>query len=129
MPSSHKTSPGAVRSPGTYQSRPAPSKHHNSENSRQKFEAKAQARYTETKAKQNNELLLLLDKEQSAEAERAVRLAGLEDAEEREKVDNEFGVERAKASERIVRMSEAHERNLKKLVAKLGIKPPAATTK
>ena len=90
---------------------------------RKTVEIKAIERYEATKQKQSAELLSLLDKEQEAESYRELKLSAITDEEQHQKLDHEFGIERAKASERIIKMSEAHDRNLRKLAAKLKIKP------
>ena len=83
--------------------------------------AKARKRLEDVRQRQNAELLTLLEKEQVFEAKRAAQLEAAEWAEEKEELEKKFGVIRAKASKRIVAMSESHDRNLKKLSKKLGI--------
>ena len=56
--------------------------------------------------KQNEELLQILDEEQKREAERELQLAGAASETEKHRLDNIFGLERAKSSQRIVGISE-----------------------
>ena len=83
--------------------------------------AKAKKRLEDVRTRQNAELLTLLEKEQVFEAKRAAQLEAAEGQEEKEALEKKFGATRAKASRRIVNMSESHDRNLKKLSKKLGV--------
>lgn len=56
--------------------------------------------------KQNEELLQILDDEQKLEAEREKQLAAATSDKERHRLENIFGLERAKSSQRIVGISE-----------------------
>jgi hypothetical protein len=65
--------------------------------------------------RQNHELLTLLEKEQAAEAKRERELASARSPSDRKSLEDKYGQVRAKASDRILKMSEAHDRTLKKL--------------
>jgi transcription antitermination factor NusA-like protein len=55
--------------------------------------------------KHNQELLQILEEEQNNEAEREIKLKSVADEAERRRLEKIFGIERAKASERIVTAS------------------------
>lgn len=88
------------------------------------MEEKAKKQLAELNAKQNADILALLDTEQAAETEREKILEAIEDETARLEKDEEFGVLRAKASDKIVRLAETHKRKLRMLSKKLGVKPP-----
>jgi len=71
---------------------------------------------------QNAELLELLNTEQKIEEEREKMLDNIRDDEEKKRLERIFGIERAKASARIIKLSEQHEKALigiqrKKMIA------------
>jgi len=61
---------------------------------------------------QNAELLELLNTEQKIEEEREKMLENIKSDEERKRLERIFGIERAKASGRIIKLSEQHEKAL-----------------
>lgn len=69
----------------------------------------------------NAELLAILEEEQRAEADREAKLRQVSDESERKRLEKIFGIERAKASERIVSASSQHERILNAEMEKLGL--------
>lgn len=71
--------------------------------------------------KHNAELLAILEEEQRAEAERENKLKSVSEENERKRLEKIFGIERAKASERIVNASSEHERILNHEMEKLGL--------
>ena len=71
--------------------------------------------------RQNDELLNLLEKEQAAEANREKLLGRALTDYEKDQYEQRFSKDRAKASNRIVALSEAHERALKTHADKLGV--------
>lgn len=62
-----------------------------------------------------------MEEEQRAEAEREAKLKEVTDENERNRLEKIFGIERAKASERIVNASTEHERILNKEMKRLGL--------
>jgi len=60
--------------------------------------------------KQNEKLLMVLEEEQKAEEEREKKMREVREAGERQRLDKIFGVERARASDRIMKLTEEHER-------------------
>lgn len=64
------------------------------------------------KMQQNAELLELLNTEQKIEEEREKMLENIKDNEEKKRLERIFGIERAKASARIIKLSEQHEKAL-----------------
>jgi len=70
------------------------------------------------KMQQNAELLELLNTEQKIEEEREKMIDKVTDSEERKRLERIFGIERAKASERIIKLSEKHEKALQTLQRK-----------
>ena len=71
--------------------------------------------------KHNQELLSILEEEQRNEADREGKLKQVTDEEERKRLEKIFGIERARASERIVNASAEHERILNREMQKLGL--------
>ena len=69
----------------------------------------------------NNELLAILEEEQRQEADREVKLREVTDDQERKRLERIFGIERAKASERIVNTSTQHEIELTNEMRRLGL--------
>jgi hypothetical protein len=57
----------------------------------------------------NNELLAILEEEQRNEGDREAKLRQVRDENERKRLEKIFGIERARASERIVSASTEHE--------------------
>jgi hypothetical protein len=62
--------------------------------------------------KQNEKLLMVLEEEQKAEEEREKKMREVRETGERQRLDKIFGVERARASDRIMKLTEEHERFL-----------------
>ena len=54
----------------------------------------------------NYDLMKVLDEERKKEQEREIRIAKIEDQTERDKLDKQYGTERAEASRRIIAMNE-----------------------
>ena len=69
----------------------------------------------------NQQLLRILEEEQMREAERERTVQGIKDETERNRIEKIFGIERAKASERIVNASMEQERDLKQEMQRLGL--------
>lgn len=70
---------------------------------------------------QNAHLLSVLEEEQQAEAMREEKRKKVTLSGEKRRIDKLFGVERAKASERIMRITEAHEKELASKMAELNL--------
>ena len=64
---------------------------------------------------------MILEEEQRNEAERENQLRQITDENERKRLEKIFGIERAKASERIVNTSAMHEQKLYKEMKRLGL--------
>ena len=64
---------------------------------------------------------MILEDEQRNEADRENKLKQVADEEERKRLEKIFGIERARASERIVSASAGHEKILNKEMQKLGL--------
>ena len=62
----------------------------------------------------------ILEEEQRAEADREEKMKSVHDENERKRLEKIFGIERAKASERIVNASSDHEVLLNKEMQRLG---------
>ncbi len=69
----------------------------------------------------NREILAILVEEQAKEAEREVKLRSVADENERNRLEKIFGIERARASERIINTSSEHENILKAEMRRLGL--------
>ena len=69
----------------------------------------------------NEQLLRVLEQEQEQEERRERILRGIKDEEERRRLDRVFGLERAKSSQRIMRITEEHEMVLANRMAEAGI--------
>lgn len=69
----------------------------------------------------NNELLAILEEEQKEEALREAKLREVTDENERKRLEKIFGIERARASERIVNTSTQHEIDLSNEMKRLGL--------
>jgi hypothetical protein len=67
------------------------------------------------------ELLGILEEEQRAEGWREAKLKEVTDPNERNRLEKIFGIERAKASERIVNTSTEHEIQLNIEMKRLGL--------
>jgi hypothetical protein len=70
----------------------------------------------------NMELMTVLEEETNAEGERENILRKATDEAERRRLEKIYGVERARASERIIQTSDRHDEILKHEMASLGIK-------
>lgn len=75
----------------------------------------------ELRARNNAELLNILEDEQRNEAEREAKLSQVTDDTERRRLEKIFGIERARASERIVNASTEHELQLRSEMRRLGL--------
>ena len=64
---------------------------------------------------------MILEDEQRNEADREYKLKQVADEEEKKRLEKIFGIERARASERIVNASADHERILNREMQKLGL--------
>lgn len=73
----------------------------------------------ELRRKQNEELLQILEEEQRAEDEREATLAQVDDPSQRKRLEKIFGVERAKANDRIINITAQHELALQMKAASL----------
>lgn len=71
--------------------------------------------------RQNEQLLKVLEEEQRAEERRERMLRTVQDEEDRRRLERVFGLERAKSSERIMRLTEEHEMVLASKMAKFGM--------
>lgn len=69
--------------------------------------------------KQSEELMAVILEEEKKEEERNTKLNQLTDPSKREKLDQEFGILRGMASERIKKLAKKHERNVVQLEKKL----------
>lgn len=70
----------------------------------------------------NMELMKVLEEETNAEAGREQALKHATDEAEKRRLEKIYGVERARASERIVHTSDRHDEILKREMASLGLK-------
>ena len=75
----------------------------------------------ELRQRNNEELLTILNEEQKKEGEREAKLREVSDEAERKRLEKIFGIERAKASERIVNTSSEHEMQLTLEMRRLGL--------
>ena len=83
----------------------------NTQSTRKKSEKQmrnAAGKVEELRRKQNEHLLAILEEEQLAEAARETKIKKAQGAKEREKLQKKFDVERAAASERIIRITVSH---------------------
>ena len=71
--------------------------------------------------KNNREILAILAEEQTNEAQREVKLREVKDDSEKNRLEKIFGIERARASERIVNTSDRHEVLLREEMKRLGL--------
>lgn len=71
--------------------------------------------------KNNREILSILAEEQANEAQREAKLREIKDENEKNRLDKIFGIERARASERIVSSSDRHEAQLRDEMIRLGL--------
>lgn len=75
----------------------------------------------ELRRKQNEQLLAVLEEEQGMEEGREMTMRRVENSLERQRLEKMYGIERAKASERIMRLTEEHEMVLAAKMAELGL--------
>jgi len=75
----------------------------------------------ELRRQQNEHLLGILEEEQANEAEREIILRDVQDSNDRERLERQFAIERAKASERIMRVTAEHEMVLASRISQLGL--------
>ena len=73
----------------------------------------------EFKRKQDEEIIGILEEEQKLEKEREEKLEACPDEEARKEMEEQFGIERAKASKRIVKKSKENEKVYKKYARRL----------
>lgn len=64
----------------------------------------------------------VLEEETNAEAQRETTLRATTDETERRRLEKTFGIERAKASERIIQTSDRHDEILRQDLATFGLK-------
>ena len=69
----------------------------------------------------NMELMEVLEQETAAESQREQQLKKTSDELERRRLEKIFGIERAKASERIISTSDRHDNILRQEMASLGL--------
>ena len=69
----------------------------------------------------NMELMEVLEQETTAESQREHQLKQTTDELERRRLEKIFGIERAKASERIIATSDRHDNILRQEMASLGL--------
>lgn len=70
---------------------------------------------------QNQDLLSMLEREQAAEEARERMMARVKTTVERGRLEKIFGQERARASERIMNMTEEHEETLARRMTELSV--------
>ena len=75
----------------------------------------------ELRARNNAELLSILEEEQRNETGRESKLREVNDDNERKRLEKIFGIERARASERIVNASTEHEVQIRSEMRRLGL--------
>lgn len=83
--------------------------------------ADAQQAISRKRDELNMELMSVLEEETQAETLRENKLKQCADETERRRLDKIFGIERAKASERIIQTSDRHDALLRQEMASLGI--------
>ena len=71
--------------------------------------------------KNNREILAILAEEQANESQREAKLREVRDENEKNRLEKIFGIERARASERIVSTSDRHEAKLREEMKRLGL--------
>lgn len=76
----------------------------------------------EIKRRQNHELLALLEDEQAKEDQREQMKSGLDDPVEIERLERIFGIERAKANEKIMEIVRGHETELQSMMQQIGLR-------
>lgn len=69
----------------------------------------------------NNELLQILEEEQRKENQREAQIQAISNPAEAERVERQFGIERAKASQKIIAVSNEHEQIILKEMKRLGL--------
>jgi hypothetical protein len=72
-------------------------------------------------AQQNGYLLMLLEKEQTNERQRARLLASVSDVGDQRRLEKIFGVERAKSAATLRRVTRAHEHELVRKMVEMGV--------
>lgn len=113
---SRRTAENAQRRPGGKKTKKSPAKKAaRSSGSTQQIEL--------LRRKQNQHLLQVLEEEQVAEEQREAMMKQVKDIAERRRLEKIFGVERARASERIMRITEDHETVLKQRMSDMGLMP------
>jgi len=80
----------------------------------------AEKQIEELRKKQNKEFVAILTEEQMRESEREDKLKACKNENDRKTLDTQFGLERAKASQKIVSLSQRHEENLSALKKQTG---------
>ena len=86
---------------------------------KQKQKEKIREKLEEFKRKQDEAIIEILEHEQKLEKEREDKLEATTDEEQRKELEHQFGIERAKASKRIVRKSKENEKVYKKYARRL----------
>ena len=71
--------------------------------------------------KNNEQLLAVLEEEQNMEEGRELTMQRVDNGAERSRLEKMYGIERARASERIMRITEEHEMVLAAKMAELGL--------
>jgi hypothetical protein len=79
------------------------------------------SKFKQFKAQNLQELQVVLDEEEKDENEREAKLRKISNFEERAKLEEVFGIERAKASDRIKTLAKKHQIAEKALAEKLGL--------
>lgn len=83
--------------------------------------SEAQHQIMRRRDKLNMELMQVLEQETTAESTRESQLKLTTDDQERRRLEKIFGIERAKASERIIATSDRHDNILRQEMASLGL--------
>lgn len=79
----------------------------------------AKRKVDELRLRYNKELMDILEQEQERENEREQQIQTLSNPQEAEALEKEFGIERARASQRIIEASEKHERMIQEYLRKV----------
>jgi len=76
------------------------------------------------KIRQNHEMLSLLEEEQNKENERELRLQGITDMKEKDRLEKSFAMERARAHARIQQLADSHDEAIRQLMGRYNMKVP-----
>jgi len=85
-------------------------------------EKEARKAIEQLKLKQNHEMLVVLEEEQSKENQREGKMNTINDPQEKKRLEKIYALERAKAHARIQTMADAHEEAVKQMMGRYGIK-------